>query len=212
MSGIVNQPALADLSRPERKTSGSVNTAAIQNNAVTAAKLKDALLADFTEVVIATGDSLLLGDVGDSGNTKRDTVQGLIDLVATGLQANQAALEAETNENTYAPPDLIKHNPGVAKAWVKFDVAGTVNASYNMDSVTDTGTGDWSPQITTDFSSGDYTAVPGFREDAANGNQNHTLIGAQAAGSFQVTHNDSAGSLTDPAAADDMHAAAFGDQ
>ena len=44
-------------------------------------KLKDALVADFTEVTVATGDSILLGDATDSGNTKRDTVQGIIDLV-----------------------------------------------------------------------------------------------------------------------------------
>ena len=44
-------------------------------------KLKDALIADFTEVTVATGDSILLGDATDSGNTKRDTVQGVIDLV-----------------------------------------------------------------------------------------------------------------------------------
>ena len=44
-------------------------------------KLKDAFVADFTEVTVATGDSILLGDATDSGNTKRDTVQGVIDLV-----------------------------------------------------------------------------------------------------------------------------------
>jgi len=79
---IINTPA-----------DNSVTTAKIVNNAVDETKLKDALIADFTEVTIAAGDSILLGDVGDSGNTKRDTVQGLLDLAGGGftLGTEQAA-------------------------------------------------------------------------------------------------------------------------
>jgi hypothetical protein len=59
----------------------NVTTAKLAANAVDETKLKDALVADFTEVTVAAGDSILLGDVNDSGNTKRDTVQGILDLV-----------------------------------------------------------------------------------------------------------------------------------
>ena len=62
---------------------------ALSNNTVDETKLKDALVADFTEVTVATGDSLIFGDADGSGNTKRDTVQGVIDLVhdaTIGLQ------------------------------------------------------------------------------------------------------------------------------
>ena len=62
----------------------TVTTAKIAANAVDETKLKDALVADFTEVVVAVGDSILLGDATDSGNTKRDTVQGILDLVPAG--------------------------------------------------------------------------------------------------------------------------------
>jgi hypothetical protein len=62
----------------------TVTTAKIAANAVDETKLKDALVADFTEVVVAAGDSFLLGDSSDSGNTKRDTVQGVLDLVPAG--------------------------------------------------------------------------------------------------------------------------------
>jgi hypothetical protein len=58
----------------------TVQTGDIAANAIDSTLTKDALIADYTEVTIAAGDSLLLGDVGDSGNTKRDTVQGLLDL------------------------------------------------------------------------------------------------------------------------------------
>ena len=63
---------------------GSVTAAKIAANAVDETKLKDALVADFTEVVVSASDSLLIGDATDSGNTKRDTVQGILDLVPAG--------------------------------------------------------------------------------------------------------------------------------
>ena len=53
---------------------------AVANNAIDETKLKDALVADFSEVTVVAGDSILLGDADDSGNTKRDTVQGILDL------------------------------------------------------------------------------------------------------------------------------------
>lgn len=63
---------------------GTVDTANITNNAVDETKLKDALIGDFTEVVVTASDSILLGDASDIGNTKRDTVQGILDLVSGG--------------------------------------------------------------------------------------------------------------------------------
>ena len=68
----------------EHLADNAVNTAEIANNAVDETKLKDALVADFTEVTVAAADSFLLGDSSDSGNTKRDTIQGIIDLVPAG--------------------------------------------------------------------------------------------------------------------------------
>jgi len=68
----------------EHYTDGSIDTAHIAANAIDETKLKDALVADFTEVTVVAGDSILLGDASDSGNTKRDTVQGILDLTSSG--------------------------------------------------------------------------------------------------------------------------------
>ena len=84
---------------------GSVTAVKIAANAVDETKLKDALVADFTEVVVSAADSLLIGDATDSGNTKRDTVQGILDLVpASGgwefvskVTASSSATVAFTN-------------------------------------------------------------------------------------------------------------------
>jgi len=74
----------ADAITTAKIAAGAVETSDIAANAIDSTLTKDALIADYTEVTIATGDSLLLGDVNDSGNTKRDTVQGLLDLVSAG--------------------------------------------------------------------------------------------------------------------------------
>ena len=72
-------------------------------------------------------------------------------------QATQAALEAETNEDTYAPPDLIKHSPGVGKAWSKtlaWPGSGnnfSIQGSYNVVSIADNGTGLFTHTWDTDF-------------------------------------------------------------
>jgi hypothetical protein len=88
----------------------NVTTAKIAANAVDETKLKDALVADFTEVTVAAGDSILLGDVNDSGNTKRDTVQGILDLVGGGkvlqvVEASQASID-DTTSATMADTNL----------------------------------------------------------------------------------------------------------
>ena len=76
-------------------------------------------------------------------------------------QSTQAALEAETDEDTYTPPDLIKHSPGVAKAWADCTGGGSpsFNDSYNMTSISNPATGQYTLTIATDFSAGNYAAL-----------------------------------------------------
>lgn len=129
-------------------------------------------------------------------------------------QATQAAIEAETNEDTYVPPDLLKHNPGAAKGWAKFDLAGTVNASQNVASVTDVGTGNWDVLWATDFSGVDYSVMAVVRDDDEGGGYDilSLFIGGMTAAQSSVRLLDVNDSAVDPAAADDMHIIAFGDQ
>jgi hypothetical protein len=104
------------------------------------------------------------GDVAEFLSTGANTVQCVNYTKADGTavvsaggpsQATQAALEAETNEDTYAAPDLIKYSPGVVKWYIQFNGQGTpsIGASYNVTSLTDNGTGDYTVTIATDFSS-----------------------------------------------------------
>ena len=85
-------------------------------------------------------------------------------------QATQTALEGETDEDTYAPPDLIKHSPGVAKGWCHIAAAGTLNSpDYNVASVTDTGVGDRTVVWDTDFSTAVYAASGSQEGDDTHG-------------------------------------------
>ena len=81
---------------------GTVSTAKIAANAVDETKLKDALVADFTEVVVTASDSILLGDATDSGNTKRDTVQGILDLAGGAFESQLLHVEEHQATNTNA--------------------------------------------------------------------------------------------------------------
>ena len=69
----------------------SVSTAKLANNAVDETKLKDALIGDFTDATVTASDTFLYGDATDSGNTKRDTVQGILDLAGGGAWAVKAS-------------------------------------------------------------------------------------------------------------------------
>ena len=80
-ASIDNAHLADDAVNSDELAAGSVDTAHIATNQIDETLMKDAFVADFTEVTVATGDSLIFGDVTDSGNTKRDTVQGVIDLV-----------------------------------------------------------------------------------------------------------------------------------
>ena len=85
-------------------------------------------------------------------------------------QASQSAIEAETNEDTYAPPDLIRNSPGVAKVYGLTNGAGTLQAGdYNIDSCTKDSTGRYTWTWTTDFSNTSYTLLGVVNETTAAG-------------------------------------------
>lgn len=58
---------------------------------------------------------------------------------------------------------------GIAKAWVNFDAAGTIRASFNVSSVTKLGTGSYTINFTNAFSDTNYVPVFGSWN---NGNSN----------------------------------------
>lgn len=130
-------------------------------------------------------------------------------------QATQAAIEAETNEDSYLPPDLIRHSPGVAKCWADF-TNSTLTVNYNVTSITDTGVGNWLVNIATDMSTANYACFAIVESPDPLDELNDIRIvtigsgTAKTAAAFQVICYDSRGAESDPVGG--VHVVAFGDQ
>ena len=133
--------------------------------------------------------------------------------ISTGLSAaTQAEMEAATSITVATTPGRTQFHPGVAKAWVVFQLNGTQDDAYNSPSVTDNGAGSWDPVWGTDFSGGshcDQVAYQGTGILTAR-----ILDSGAAAGSTAVRTVDNVTQVaTDPGGGTiRIHCVAFGDQ
>jgi hypothetical protein len=87
--------------------------------------------------------------------------------VISPIASTQADMESGTNLTTFVSPGRQHFHPSAAKFWC--DAVGTgltINASYNVTSLTDTGAGLLTINIATDFSVANY-AVQATVERAA---------------------------------------------
>ena len=66
--------------------------------------------------------------------------------------------------------DELASTVNVAKAWVNFNGTGTVaiRASYNVSSITDNGTGDYTVNFTTAMPDANFSAVVGIGGDSTS--------------------------------------------
>ena len=127
---------------------------------------------------------------GGTGVITGVSVGGLPDgIVDTDMLAADAVTDAKQNLS------------GVAKAWVNFDgtasdITSTVNG-YNVSTITDEGTGQYTINFTTDFANTNYAVTHGSKYAAGNGyfHWYHN----EAVGSIGIRFISSAGSYTDSA-------------
>ena len=87
----------------------SIDTAHIATNQIDETLMKDAFVGDFTDATVTASDYFIHGDATDSGNTKKDTVQGVIDLVhgaTVGLQTIWIPAKAMTPTNSNPCADI----------------------------------------------------------------------------------------------------------
>ncbi|MDP6718537.1 MAG: hypothetical protein QGF59_07815, partial [Pirellulaceae bacterium] len=131
----------------------AVTTAKIAANAIDETLMKDAFIGDFTDATITAADTILFGDDDDSGDTKRDTVQGILDLVSAGglvplsqtTISNDATVDVETTaafDGTYelvlfTISELITATNGVDLEMKLSDDGGATYASSNYNWVVD---------------------------------------------------------------------------
>lgn len=176
----------------ELATQTETNTGTDDARIVTPLKLKS-VAADFfsgSQVAIAS-----------------DSARGTIEV------ADQTEMEAGSSTTLAVTPGRQNLHPSAAKAWVKFNGTGTVaiNSSYNTTSITDNGTGDYTWNIATDFSS-THWALAGmcWITTTNTGALCRKNGSAMAAGAVNLTTFNIAGSgLAD---ADEVYAVGYGDQ
>lgn len=139
------------------------------------------------------------------------TVAGLVE------KATQAEMESPTADK-YPDAVLLNNHPGVAKAWVSFDgtaVDGAadltgVNASHNITSVVDNGTGSYTVAFTTNFSSANWVGQLTISAGATE--ITHNYFGGivdKAAGSCRIDIEGGGGANIDAVIVD---AVFYGDQ
>ncbi len=120
--------------------------------------------------------------------------------------ATQADQEASTSTTTFVSPGRQQYHPSAAKAWGVANVSGTINASHNLTSVTDNGTGDITWTWNVDFSSASYVANASINTGTSLALK---VNGSMLAGSCNVISYNLSNVATDPT----QHmVAAFGDQ
>ena len=131
----------------------------------------------------------------------------------TGITAaSSAEVETATSNTVGITPGRIINSPYVAKAWVKWGVTTTIDASVGVSSITDNGTGDWTVNWTTAFSSANYAIVHNTEAiSVIYYPQLRTIrLSGQATGSVRVlTWVYDSTVLEDPSK---NHVIAFGDQ
>jgi len=126
--------------------------------------------------------------------------------------ADQAAVEAASSTIKFVSPGRQQFHPSAAKCWVHAGITGNIIASYNISSVTDTGTGVATINISTDFSTANWCCVVGgLGPSSILTDAKHISCTAMLAGSIELSAFDSAPNpnLEDPTA---YFMAGFGDQ
>ena len=155
------------------------------------------------------------GTLGTAADTI--SVKAGVALSATSLHLDNGTIPAQTGNSgknlttdgtttSWASSAPIE---GSAKVWFRYNPsAGTVQASYNITSITDTATGTTDVTIATDFSSANY-AIVGTCEDTKFVSVAGSGAPAPATGTFRVFTKDTNGTAADPEA---LWVVCFGDQ
>lgn len=133
----------------------------------------------------------LFRSIGFAGSAASDTAAGVIEI------AVQSEMETGSDTARAVTPGRQQFHPSAVKGWAKWQVDGTIDASYNVTSITDTGTGDFTVNWATDFSSANYAAGFASQDDGPYLIAQILATGF-AAGATRVQVRNSSGTNTDP--------------
>lgn len=107
------------------------------------------------------------------------SAEGVVEL------ATNAEVTTGTDTSRVPPVSSMVYHQGVGKGWVNFNGTGTlaIRDSYNVSSVTDNGTGDYTINWSTSFANANYAVAFGCGSPSTDSVQNY--LSSQAAGSIR---------------------------
>lgn len=135
--------------------------------------------------------------------------------------ATQSDQETASSTTAMVTPGRQQYHPSAAKAWFKSTgtTSQTLQANYNITSLSDDGVGLVGVTIATDFSGAQYAIVAALQIRASNAPAVASVTGATSdiptAGAFQLTLNNGSGTASDLSSTGTtagVHCVAFGDQ
>lgn len=153
--------------------------------------------------------------LGSGGVLSGDIASGQVGInhFQSGTVADQTLMEAGTSLTSFTTPGKQQFHPSAAKAWVRWNSAATIAASYNISGITVPGTGQYVISYTVAFSSVNYAIACSTGVNTGGGNvlwmSAHSNTATPAAGSCRVI---TVSNSTTADASDFNFFSAFGDQ
>ncbi len=147
-------------------------------------------------VTSVAGAGLASGTVTSTGNI-------------TVTAASQSDQESGSSNTVAVTPGVQQFHQSAAKMRINCDSAGSIFSSYNVTSITDTGTGTITVTIATDFSGTDYSVVGDCLYSALVRVRSVQVNSALTAGAFLANCVDETANNADPA---NWFFVAYGDQ
>jgi len=114
--------------------------------------------------------------------------------------ASQSDQETATSNTVYVTPGRQQFHPSSPKAWIRFNGTGTpaIVSSYNVTSITDNGTGDYTITFTTAFSNTNYCLIATADSQIGSTNATRSVeIHTLSVGSVRIQTVNTAGGLED---------------
>ncbi len=187
-------------------TGGTLNTTAITWSQFGGAGAYQAASATLTSLSSASANGVSLVTAANYA--------AMLVLLGALTAASQSDQETATSNTVAVTPGTQQFHPSAAKFWALVDASGaTLSASYNLTSRTDTGAGDLTLTIATDFSSAAWVLVYAFNGFiSATGS---AIVRAdpnptKAAGTVRIVTRDNSAAAQDPSGP--YNVAGFGDQ
>jgi hypothetical protein len=213
---IANAPSRVSVSPSDTLLVGNSDSSFAAANA-TVQLVHNSQFGLAAKTTLVAADTIGITDSAAANAARKITATNLVGAVCSLGGAAQADQESGTTSNKLVTPAVQQYHPSAAKAWVTFNGAGTVSIAggYNVSSITDNNTGNWTVNFTTSFTSTGYTAIGWARETLGNTTRDASVIGAfpsdtKSTSAFQIrTWSGEADAAIDSS---EVNVVFFGDQ